>query len=103
MWGEASARGGQPGNPKASVLFQLVGQHRNTIPKEVQGMLFLSVSLVPGWKMSSWEDLIWLVLGRADPILSSSIALGLGPALLVWRVPVVAAEVLGLAQRQALS
>lgn len=76
------------------MLFQLVGQHWSMMPKEVQGIL-LSVSLVPCWKMYSWEDLIQLLSGRADPILSSNAAPSLGPALLGSRVPEVAAEVLG--------
>lgn len=94
--GQGQHRRWQSGNPKASMPFQVVGQHWSMIPKEAQGILFLSVSLVPGWEMSSWDDLIQLVLGSADSILSSSTAPFLG-----WRVPAVAAEVLRLARRQA--
>lgn len=74
-----------------------VCQHWSMIPGEVQGILFLLVSLVP-----SWEDLIQLVLCSTDPVLGSSTAPGLGPPLLSWRVPAVSAEVPRLAQRQGL-
>lgn len=46
--------------------------------------------------MSSWEGLIQLVLGSADPILSSSTTPFLGGGSQQWL-----AEVLRLAQRQA--
>lgn len=50
---------------------------------------------VLGWDVSSWGDLIQLVLGCADLMLGSHTIPALGPALLGW-------EVLAVAPRQAL-